>query len=148
MHILEALKQSRAETLEYFDLSDKYLERSYAPNKWCVKEILHHLADAESVLYDRIRRVISEPRQVIWSFNQDLWAQNLNYKTLPLALNRMVYRSVRDMVIVLAEQHYEEHGQLEFVHSETGVKTLKEEFDKIAWHNENHLKQIRIAIDK
>jgi hypothetical protein len=32
------------------------------------------------------------------------------------------------------------------VHSETGVRTLKDEIDKVAWHNENHLAQIRAAL--
>lgn len=148
MTLVEDLKRSRNETLEYFGLSESYLSKTYAPNKWSVKEILHHLADAESVLYDRIRRVISEPKQVIWGFNQDLWTQNLNYKSLPLEPNRLIYRSIREMIIILAEQHYLEHGRLEFVHSESGLRTLKDEFDKVAWHNENHLKQIRIAIDR
>jgi hypothetical protein len=33
-------------------------------------------------------------------------------------------------------------GHLEFVHSETGIRTLKAEFDKVASHNEHHLAQI------
>ena len=65
--------------------------------------LLHHLADAETVLFDRVRRVLSEPS-------------------------------------------YATHGHLEFVHSESGVRTLKDEFDKIAAHNEHHLRQIRIAL--
>ena len=147
MQLIERLKQTKKETTEYFDLSNKYLSKTYAQGKWTIKEILHHLADAETVLYDRIRRVISEPRQVIWGFNQDLWTQNLDYVNLPLEPNRMVFKSVRDMVILLAEQHYESSGHLEFIHSETGLRTLKDEFNKIAWHNEHHLKQIRTAID-
>jgi len=147
MNLVDDLKRSKHETLEYFELSESYLNKRYAPNKWSIKEILHHLADAETVLYDRIRRVISEPKQVIWGFQQDLWAQNLNYTKLPLEANRQIYKAVRDMIILLAEQHYQEHGTLEFVHSESGLRTLKDEFDKVALHNESHLKQIRVAIE-
>jgi len=35
---------------------------------------------------------------------------------------------------------------LEFVHSVTGVRTLKDEFDKVASHNAHHLNQIRTAL--
>jgi hypothetical protein len=42
--------------------------------------------------------------------------------------------------------HYETKGHLEFVHSVTGVRTLKQEFDKVASHNEHHLEQIRLAL--
>ncbi len=37
-------------------------------------------------------------------------------------------------------------SSLEFVHSVTGVGTLKDEFDKVASHNEHHLEQIRLAL--
>jgi hypothetical protein len=42
--------------------------------------------------------------------------------------------------------HYERNGHLEFVHSGTGVRTLKAEFDKVASHNEHHLEQIALAL--
>ena len=146
--MVEKLKQTKEETLSYFALSEEDLTKTYADGKWTVKELLHHLADAETVLYDRIRRAISEPRPVIWAFNQDLWATNLDYKDLPLAPNKDVYASVRDMVIILAERHYDKDSELEFVHSETGVRTLKDEFDKVVWHNERHLSQIKLALER
>ena len=146
--IVEKLKQTKEETLSYFALSEEDLTKTYADGKWTVRELLHHLADAETVLYDRIRRAISEPRPVIWAFDQDLWATHLDYKDLPLAPNKNVYASVRDMVIILAERHYNEDGGLEFVHSETGVRTLKDEFDKVVWHNERHLSQIKLALER
>lgn len=146
MEIIEHLERTKAETLAYFDLSDEELHKSYAPGKWTVGYILHHLADAETVLFDRIRRVISEPRQVLWAFDQDAWATKLNYADLPLELSKSIYASVREAVIYYARLHYERSGELGFVHSETGVRTLKEEFDKVASHNEHHLEQIRKAI--
>jgi hypothetical protein len=42
--------------------------------------------------------------------------------------------------------HYDTDGHREFVHSETGVRTLKEEFEKVASHNEHHLEQIELAL--
>ena len=147
MNLIAELERSKQETLSFFDLADADLAKTYAPDKWCVKEILHHLADAETVLYDRIRRVISEPKQVIWSFQQDLWAKELNYKELDLAANKAVYAAVRTMVISLAKTHYENLADKAFIHSETGLRTLKDEFDKVALHNENHLKQIRTALN-
>ena len=101
---------------------------------------------AETVLYDRIRRAISEPKQVLWAFDQDAWAKGLDYTQTPLELSRQIYEAVRACVIYQARVHYEKGGHLEFVHSETGIRTLKEEFDKVAWHNAHHLEQIEIAL--
>jgi hypothetical protein len=142
--IITRLEAARDRTLRYFDLRDHHLERSYAPGKWTVRFLLHHLADAETVLFDRIRRTISEPRQVLWAFDQDLWAKD--YARMPLDVSRPVFESMRAAIIYQAGLHYEKSGHQEYVHSETGVRTLKDEFDKVAWHNEHHLEQIELAL--
>jgi len=146
MEIVTRLEAARVKTLKCYDLGTEQLDRSYGAGKWSVRFILHHLADAETVLYDRIRRVISEPRRVLWAFDQAAWAKALDYSHMPLELSRQVFDSVRARVIYHARLHYEADGHLEYVHSETGVRTLKDEFDKVAWHNEHHLEQIELAL--
>jgi hypothetical protein len=146
MQLIRDLERTRDETLKYFSLEAEDLARTYGPGKWSVKFLLQHLADSETVLYDRICRVLSEPRQVLWVFDQDAWAQGLDYSERPLEMARRIYESVRTAIIYYASAHYEDKGHLEFVHSVTGVRTLKDEFDKVAAHNEHHLEQIRLAL--
>jgi hypothetical protein len=145
MEIIERLEATKAATLRYYDLGNEQLDKSYGSGKWTIRYILHHLADAETVLYDRIRRVISEPKQVLWAFDQSAWATGLDYANVPLELSKHIYSSVRDGIIYHARLHYEDSGHLEFVHSETGVRTLRQEFEKVATHNEHHLEQIKIS---
>ena len=146
MEIVARLETARDRTLACFDKTEEQLARTYAPGKWSARFLLHHLADAETVLYDRIRRTISEPRQVLWAFDQDAWANGLDYAAMPLDLSRRIYQSARESVIYLARLHYARNGHLEFIHSQTGLRTLKDEFDKVAWHNEHHLQQIDAAL--
>jgi len=146
MQLLRELETTRDDTLKYFALGERDLARTYAPGKWSVTYILHHLSDSETVFYDRIRRVISEPRQVVWVYDQDAWAKGLNYAQVPLDLSRRVYEAVRAAIAYYAGRYYESHGDREFVHSVTGVHTLKYEFDRVASHNAHHLQQIRTAL--
>jgi len=148
MNLIEELESTRSETLSYFELTEDELIKSYSPGKWSVRYILHHLADAETVLFDRIRRVISEPRQVLWAFDQGAWANKLDYSELPMEISKNIYAGVREAIIYYARAHYDSNGHMEYVHSETGVQTLKAEFDKVVWHNRNHLEQIRAALKK
>jgi len=67
---IERLEMTKRQTIKYFALGDEKLSMSYAEGKWSVRFILHHLADAETVLYERVRRVISEPKSVIWAFTK------------------------------------------------------------------------------
>ena len=80
--------------------------------------------------------------------DQDAWAKALDYSLVPLDIGRGVYESVRNAIIYFAGVHYERNGHLEWVHSVDGVRTLRDEFDKVAAHNENHLRQIRLALGR
>ena len=148
MDLIRRLEATRDETLQLFMLGENELARTYAPGKWSVRFILLHLADSETVLFDRIRRVLSEPRQVLWVFDQDAWARGLDYSSVPLDIYRRVFESVRDATIHYARLYYEAKGHLEFVHSVTGVRTLKDELDKVAAHNQHHLDQIQTALSR
>jgi hypothetical protein len=146
MEFIHQLEKVKSETLKYFDLPEERLQKKYGADKWSVRYLLHHLADSESVLFYRIRRVISEPRQVIWFYDQEAWAQKLDYSTVPLDLARNVYASSRDGIIYYAAHHYEGSDQITFVHSTAGLSTLKSEFDKVVWHNQQHLNSIENAL--
>jgi hypothetical protein len=144
--LVRQLEVTRDETLGFFALGDSELARSYGPGKWSVRFLLHHLADSETVLYERIRRAIAEPHPTVKVMDQDAWAKELDYAGMPLEISRDVYVAVRSAIIRLARLRYETHGHLTFVHSVTGVRTLRDEFDKVAQHNELHLGHIRAAL--
>ena len=144
--LLDGLNATKEQTLIYFELPEDKMYLTYGEGKWCIKEILHHLADAETILYERIRRPVCEPAPVMWGFMQDEWCKNLHYRDTPLQVNKAVYATIRDAVIFMAPRYYEQSGDKVFNHSRMGLRTVKEEFEKIVWHNENHLKQIEMAL--
>lgn len=144
--LIRHLRDTKAETLPLFDLEERDLQKSYGTGKWSVRQILHHLADVETVLFERIRRTISEPSPRVQGFDQDAWAENLRYQIRPMELARSLYESSRDGNIFYAGYHYQKDGQREFIHSDAGLRTLQQEFDKIAEHNFHHLHQIRTAL--
>ena len=146
MDLIADLERTKAETLGHFEADEEALAKRYAPGSWDVRHILHHLADAETVLFDRIRRVLSRPGQVVWAFDPDAWAAGLDYAQRPLVLSHALYTATREGVIYYASRLYESKGSTEFVHSETGLRTLAQEFEKVAWHNRHHLDQIERAL--
>jgi hypothetical protein len=146
MEILEQLERTSRQTLKYFDLSDEDLQRTYGPGKWSVRYVLNHLADSETVLFYRIRQVISEPKQVIWVYDQEAWANKLDYSTVPIALAKRIYISSREGILHYASRHYNGSDAITFVHSVTGLRTLKDEFDKVVSHNQHHLGHIETAL--
>ena len=146
MDIVTLLTDTRLETTGFFDLPPQSLLKTYGEGKWNIQQILVHLADAESILHERIKRVIAEPKQVIWAFNQDLWCTNLDYENYPLEISKSLYLASRQSIIYLATNYYIKSGDKEFIHSETGLRILKDEFDKVAVHNQGHINQIKAAL--
>ena len=60
-------------------LSDKVLRYKPSPDKWCMLEILGHLADIEIVYGYRLRQILADEKPIIAPLDQDAWARNLNY---------------------------------------------------------------------
>ena len=102
---------------------------------------LSHAWSAGGALYRALGQI--DACHGAWS-----WAEGLDYSRVPLPIARQVYESVRNAIIYYAGVHYEQSGDLEWVHSVDGVRTLRQEFDKVAAHNENHLRQIRTALGR
>lgn len=146
METIELLKVTKAKTLSFYDLPEADLVKSYGLGKWTIRQILVHLADTEIVLNERIRRAIAEEHPFVVVFDQDRWNEKLDYATYPLLLSKQVFSAVRDSVIYLAGKHYTGSEQIRFFHTGAGIRTLKEEFDKVAKHNFDHIKQIEIAL--
>jgi DinB superfamily len=64
-------------------LSEQALRYKPSPEKWCVLEILGHLADVEIVYGYRLRQMLADAKPVIAALDQDAWARNLNYLNTP-----------------------------------------------------------------
>lgn len=146
MNIRTKLIETQQQTELFFNLSETDLKKTYGKNKWNIRNILVHMADAESVLHERIKRIIAEPKQVIWAFDQDLWSEKLEYENFPLEISKTLYSANRESIIFLADKYYEKNGDMEFVHSQSGIRTLKDEFEKVAKHNLGHIDQIKLAL--
>lgn len=146
--LLNLLTSTKDQTLTYFDLEDNVLNKTYGEGKWSNRQILHHLTDSELIFHERLKRIIAEPKGVIWAFNQDQWNDAFDYKNEPLKNKKTVYEICRELNYALIEKYYDQFCEKEFVHSETGLGTLKEEFERVAEHNLNHIQQIQMALSQ
>lgn len=146
--ILHLLKETKSYTTQCFDLSETELQSNYGNGKWTIRQILHHLTDVEYLFIGRLKKVIAEPKQVIWAFNQDDWNKAFDYLHEPLTGKKELYSICREMNYQIIEKYYDQYKSKEFVHNETGLRTLQMEFEKVALHNQSHNEQIKIALQK
>ena len=117
------------------------LNRSPAPGKWSVREILCHLADTEVVFAFRLRQALAEDHHVIQPFDQDKWAKM--YKGVPANLALETFSAMRKWNLRLIKASLPAAANRKMTHPERGTMTFKTIVETMAGHDLNHLGQLR-----
>ncbi|HEY1271766.1 MAG TPA: DinB family protein, partial [Terriglobales bacterium] len=73
-HLDEAEKGPKKLATAVSGLSPKVLHYKPSPEKWCIQEIVGHLADVEIVYGYRMRQMIADKNPVLAPIDQDDWA--------------------------------------------------------------------------
>jgi len=138
---------SRDRALAAFALTGDLHERSYAPGKWTVRELLVHIADVESVFLDRFRRVLAQDKALLLAIDPDRWHARLATPKRNLANCAMLFSACRATMIELASELSEAELARTGVHSEKGLLSLAQILTAAAWHADRHLDQVEAARD-
>ncbi len=140
---LEALRRTRDATLPFFTSDAATLARSYAPGKWTMRQMLLHLVDTETVLFERMRRVLADENPLLMGFDENRWVEHLHYDQRSLATAEALYRVTRDSTIELALATTPAERAREGVHNEQGKRSFAHFAAMVHGHNAHHLEQVR-----
>ncbi len=111
--------------------------------KWSACEIVHHLADSESVSGQRLRKLLSEEYPVLHGYDQDAYAVILRYNLRDMAPALDLFRAVRLSTVQLLRQMGGEDWTRPGWHTEHGLYTAETWLDIYSVHAHNHAAQIR-----
>jgi hypothetical protein len=141
---LDAAEQSPKEIAAAVSgLPEKVLRYKPSPAKWCVLEVLGHLADVELIYGYRLRQMLADAKPVIAPIDQDAWARNLNYLDSPASElvafyglarhhNLRLLRSLKASDLSKSAFHPELHRDM----------TVADLVERIGGHGAGHLQQI------
>lgn len=113
------------------------------PGKWSAKEIIHHLADSETISAIRFRRLLTEDHPVIQGYDQDEYAIRLKYNERDIAPALEAFRNARATTAQLLDRMSEDDWTREGQHTESGRYTTEDWLRIYAGHAHNHAAQIR-----
>ena len=124
-------------------LPDKTLRFKPAPDKWCILEILGHLADMEVLYSYRMRQMLADTKPVIAPIDQDAWAKNLHYlESSPVELVAF-YGIARHANLQLLRKLKPEDLEKSAYHPERKAEVKVEDLVRMmSVHGDNHLEQI------
>lgn len=114
-----------------------------APDKWSVRQIVAHLADAESANVVRLRQVISEDNPTLYPFDQNAWAERTDYQKRKPSQSLETMRQLRAENYQLLKDLPPEMFSRAGNHLRRGTMTLLDLLRLFAGHAENHAMQIR-----
>lgn len=114
-----------------------------APDAWSAREVVHHLADSESIAAQRLRQLLVDDTPRIQGYDQDAYAHRLHYQRRALEPALRVFEAVRAATAQLLELMTEADWQRTGTHSETGPYPATRWLQIYAEHAEIHAEQIR-----
>ena len=142
-HLDAAEKSPKQIAAAVLGLPEKTLRYKPSPDKWCILEILGHLADMEILYAYRIRQMLADKDPVIAPIDQDAWAKNLGYlESSPPELIAL-YGLNRHANVGLLRRLNAEGLQKSARHPELDHRvTVADYVRMMAKHGTNHLEQI------
>ena len=124
--------------------SDADLDR-HGPTGWSARQVVHHLADSETMAATRIRRLIADDDPVtIQGYDEPVWAERLYYDR-PIASSLALLGAVRAASHELLTRLSPEEWQRTGIHSESGAYSVERWLEIYADHCHEHADQIRRA---
>src|SRR6266404_493106 len=124
-------------------LPDKTLRYKPSSDKWCIMEILAHLADIEILYAHRIRQMLADKKPVIAPIDQDDWSRNLSYMSESAPELVALYGLNRHHTLQLLRRIKLADLEKTAFHPELQKNvTVAEYVDRIGTHGANHLQQI------
>lgn len=110
--------------------------------KWSVRQLVCHLADTEAVSVVRFRQIVAEDNPALSAFDQNKWAEHLDYEKRKISQALDIFRTLRsanyDLLKDLPEAAFARTG----IHSARGQLSLLDCLRGFAEHTENHVRQI------
>jgi|SRR5579863_7819585 len=123
-------------------LSHSHLDTPYRLGGWTVRQVVHHLADAQMNWYIRTRLALTEDQPLIKPFDEAAWAELPDARTAPLDPSLALLENLHNRWVELFRALKEEQWKRNMIHPERGVFVLETALPMHVWHMRHHTAQI------
>ena len=123
-------------------LSADRLDTPYRPGGWTVRQVVHHLADAQMNWYVRTRLALTEFEPVVKPFDEALWAELADARNGPVEPSLLLCDALCARWVALFESLSEAEWSRRMLHPERGEFALDLVLPMHVWHARHHTAQI------
>lgn len=132
---------------EVDSLNEEQLAKTYRDGSWDIRQLVHHIADSQLTMYQRLKLALTDDTPTAPNFEQDRWAV-LADTQLPVESSLKMLEGINERVVALGKSLTEADLEKAFIHSKNGRITVATKLAKLSWHEEHHLAHIKIALQK
>lgn len=119
-------------------LTEAQLDTPYREGGWTVRQVVHHIADTNTVMYVRFRMVLTEAEPPIQPFDDVPWAELPDARTAPVEDSLILLTGLHARWAALLEQLSDEQYARTGNHPVSGPTRLDRMLEFFAWHCEHH----------
>jgi hypothetical protein len=123
-------------------LNDAQLDTPYRPGGWTVRQLAHHVPDSHINSYVRFRLALTEDVPVIKPYEEKLWADLADARSLPVEPSLVLLESLHARWVPLLRSLSESDWKRSFRHPELGLVSLENNAALYAWHGRHHVAHI------
>ncbi|MCU0416246.1 MAG: putative metal-dependent hydrolase [Cytophagaceae bacterium] len=150
-NLLMALESIRTfpEELKHLteSLSDSELAKTYRPEGWTIRQVVHHCADSHSNSFIRVKLALTEESPTIKPYEEALWAALFDGSSLPIEPSLLQLQGIHYKWYHLFNRLSADQWQRTYIHPEHGKSfTLAETALTYAWHGLHHMEHIKLAL--
>jgi uncharacterized damage-inducible protein DinB len=127
-------------------VSDAALSQRPDDKSWSAKETLCHVRDTEESFMQRFQLIIEMDEPHFLPADPDRWAVERQYQRNDAGEALQAFRVRRDETMKFLHGLRPEHLDRGGVHPTRGRMTVKDFVGLIAWHDDNHLDQLKRAL--
>ncbi|GIO25260.1 YfiT family bacillithiol transferase [Oceanobacillus sp. J11TS1] len=128
-------------------LNDDELARTYRDGSWTVRQLVHHIADSQLNMYQRLKLALTDENPTVPAFDQDKWAIQPDTK-LPVESSIRMLEGINERIVSLGYSLTEEQLDRAFTLQKGDKITVATKIAKLAWHEKHHLAHIKIALSE
>ena len=128
-------------------LSEEDLNKTYREGAWNVRQLVHHIADSQLNMYQRLKLALTDHNPTVPAFDENQWAIQPDTK-LPVESSIKMLEGINERIVELGKHLNEADLNRTFTHQENGEIKVSTKLAKLAWHEEHHLAHINIALAK
>jgi len=128
-------------------VSDAALSKRPDDKNWSAREVVCHVRDTEESFMVRFQAILAMDEPKFPPVEPDRWAVDRQYQRNDVGDALLAFRTRREETLRFFRGLKPEQWERTGIHATRGKMTLKDFVELMAWHDDNHLDQLKRALD-